>query len=81
MGSPWTLPSRRHPLDKALGRPRGLQSRASHLCPSLITGENIVILGAAARLGHHLRHSVAPGLTVGCLFMPARIRLGAINLD
>jgi hypothetical protein len=39
------------------------------LPPRCVIGEDVVILDAAARLGHHLGNGVAPGLIVGGLLV------------
>ena len=43
--------------------------------------EDVVVLDAAARLGHHLRDSVPPGLVVGCFLMAGGICLFSVNFD
>jgi hypothetical protein len=51
------------------------------LPPPFVVGIEAVVLDAAARLGHHLRHRVAPGLVVGCLFVVGGVVGRAIDLD
>jgi hypothetical protein len=49
--------------------------------PRLIVGEQVVILDAAARLGHHIGHRIAPPLVMSGLFVLAGIFLGPVNFD
>ena len=51
------------------------------LAPPLIVGEHVVVLHAAARLGHHLGHGIAPGLVVSGLFVATRVFDRAVYLD
>jgi hypothetical protein len=51
------------------------------LAPTSIVREDVVILDAAARLGHHLGDGVAPGLVVGGLLVLRRCGGRPINLD
>ncbi len=51
------------------------------LSPSGLAGENVIVLDAAARLRHHLRHGVAPLGVMGRLLVLSRIGGGPENLD
>ena len=50
----------------------GPASMGAASSPPLVVGEDVVVLDAGARLGHHLGDGVAPGLVVGCLLVLSR---------
>jgi hypothetical protein len=56
-------------------------SNCISLSPSLVVRENVDILDAGTRLGHHVRHGVAPPLVMRGCFVPISIGLHAVNFD
>ena len=58
-----------------------MNSRTSFSSPTGIVGKDVGEFDAGARLGHHVRHRVTPGLVMRCFLVPGGVVRRAINLD